>query len=152
MHDGWRYYSCPRGFGAGAPDGTSAFGELGFTLALVPSRVAPGRVSGAVMPEPVVPDLVPAAPPSLLRGWLGAPVCSAPDFIEPGFTLPGGGVCATAAVAANRLAAASVAMVRIMSSPCISSSVSRLSGPADLREAQQAHHANAWRDMPFRFS
>lgn len=50
-------YCMPRGFGAAAPDGTSAFGELGFTFALVPSFIVP--VSGALIPEPVVPLIAP---------------------------------------------------------------------------------------------
>jgi hypothetical protein len=65
-------------------------------------------IGAEFVPVPVAPE----------RGWFGAPVCSAPDFIEPGLTLPGGGAfCAEAADIVRRPAAAIIAILLIIMNP-----------------------------------
>lgn len=63
-----------------------------FTLALRPSV----STAGCRTP-PRGADRVPWLCMFGLRGWFPAPVCSAPDCIEPGLTFGGAGVCANAA-------------------------------------------------------
>lgn len=65
-------------------------------------------IGAEFVPVPVAPE----------RGWFGAPVCSAPDFMEPGLTLPGGGAfCAEAADIVRRPAAAIIAILLIIMNP-----------------------------------
>jgi hypothetical protein len=72
-----------------------------FTLALTPSVSIAGRRT-----PPRGADRVPWLFISGLRGWFPAPVSSAPDCIDPGFTFGGAGVCANAAVVMATPAAA----------------------------------------------
>jgi len=81
-------------------------------LSIEPLRgTAIGAAAGAFIGAPVVPVC------PLERGWFGAPDCSAPEFIDPGFVLPGGGLfCADAKETARTLANPTSAILNFMTS------------------------------------
>jgi hypothetical protein len=88
-------------------------GELSIA-SLLPGAVMDGVPGAVIGAAPVVP----ICPPE--RGWFGAPDCSAPEFIDPGLVLPGGGrFCADARETASRLAAPMRAILLIMIDPSI---------------------------------